>query len=242
MARQDVNQDQTNAYPVSEFQNLQYRSAAGAWINVPGIEGSSLDGTAAASREIKSASTATQQRIGRTSVGQITFEANAIPQDAAWRYLRTAYKNGTLVQFRYDTNPEVYFTADASNGAEVDISTSGACTFTGGSNQAAPTVAGDYGLGRGAVIHGSDKDYIITAITTGGAITVAQLPNYTTTGMDALADVTPFTIYNPPGLRYSFRAYVSQGADFSLSAESHMTTTLILIPRKELVEPTIITE
>lgn len=241
-----MNSDQALAFYPSEGFTLEYKTTAGAYEAVPGVQDISFAGANAPARDVISANTAAQQFTGKSRVGQVTVNATAMPQDPAWRAIRDAQYDETLMHFRARWPGTIYFSSAATNGATVSITSAGVTTFAAGSGntgEAAPTIAGTP-LGRGQMIigdtGGTPKAYVVTSITDAGAITVAEAiltganaGTYATTSITAQT-TKAFTIYSPAPVERVFSATVSQGADLEMSSESEMTTTLVLAPRVRL--------
>lgn len=243
MPTNSINQDQEYAYLPSEFMSLSYWTSDGTFVNIPGIQSVDLGPTAAPIRDVIGANAAPQARMGRPRVPRVTANALALPTDVAWRALRDAQNDRTTLTFRFETNGEAVFTSATTNGATAQVSSAGALTFNQGASngQAAPTVAGSYGLGRGAVVKIGTNWLMISSVSNASTpvINVVSIDTWAAPASQIAAGSC--VIYNPAPHRYEFTAQVAEGAaDLSLSEESEATTTLTLVPRKAPTLPTII--
>ena len=234
----DINQDQEYAFQSSEFMSLSYLISGGVWRIVPGVMDYNISGGSTPSRDVVAANTAVAKRVGRPRVGDVSISAYFMPTDIAWRYIREAQLDRTLVQWRIETNGDIVWRSDASTPCQAQV-TNGVIAWHPTSSQSAPTLD-NYSIGRGAVITlGNTINSIVDSVDENGNLHTLDLSDYDDT--DDINTSVSAIIWNPPPMRYEFSAYVTQGADSSMPSEGELTTNLSLTPRKPLPNPVIIT-
>ena len=236
----DINQDQEYAFQSSEFMSLSYLISGGVWRIVPGVMDYNISGGSTPSRDVVAANAAVAKRVGRPRVGDVSISAYFMPTDIAWRYIREAQLNRTLVQWRIETNGDIVWRSAATLPCQASVSGGDVTFHSDAGDQPIPTLD-TYSIGRGAVITVGSHNLIIDDVHgSANTLSTLDLADYETP--DTIEASNDVIIWNPPPMRYEFSAYVTQGADSSMPSEGELTTNLSLTPRKPLPDPVIITE
>ncbi len=213
----------------SEFAKLEYSADSGAiWNDIPGINGYTESGGEAPERDIVAFS-GVAKRSGHTRVPSVEVSAIYQPAHAAWRALRQASIDGTLLVFRLTTLEEDQFVA-SGNANTVAIDTSGVVTFTG---VQPPWNEGL--IGPGQVIKVGTDAYVIDSLSNDSPPEVKVKP-----APDSAVDDTSDYSIVLPSLRRRFSATVRLADRVSLESEGDMNTTLTLAPRATLPEWSIV--
>ena len=235
-----VNQDQEYAFQSSEFMSLSYLDG-GEWRIVPGVMDYNISGGSTPSRDVVAANAAVAKRVGRPRVGDVSISAYFMPTDYAWRFIREAQLDRTLVQWRIETNGDIVWRSAASNPCQASVSGGNISFSDDAGDQAAPTLD-TYSIGRGTVITIGTDNLIVNHVENNVSNTLSVLDLSTYQRPADSIDAATTIIWNPPPMRYEFSAYVTQGADSSMPSEGELTTNLSLTPRKPLPDPVIITD
>ncbi len=214
----------------SEFATLEYSSDGSAWVEVPGISGYGESGGEAPERDIVAFS-GVAKRSGHPRVPSIELSAAYTPAHAAWKALRGASLDGTLLRFRLTTKKNI-LEPITGTGNTVAIADTGIVTFAG-------TVKPNFNegvIGPGLVIEAGSENYVIDSVSDADTpvVTVKPAP---------ASDVTAKEDYNivlPSLRRGPFSATVRIVGNVSLESEGDMTTTLTLAPRGQLPEWSIV--
>ena len=232
-----VNQDQEYAFQSSEFMSLSYLRG-GLWKIVPGVMDYNISGGSTPSRDVVAANAAVAKRVGRPRVGDVSISAYFMPTDYAWRFIRNAQLERTLVQWRIETNGDIVWRSAATLPCQASVSSGDISFSDDAGDQPAPTLD-TYSIGRGTVITIGTRNLIVDDVHgSGNTLSVLDLSDYSS---PTTIDPEETIIWNPPPMRYEFSAYVTQGADSSMPSEGELTTNLSLTPRKPLPDPVIIT-
>ena len=214
----------------SEFATLEYSSDSGAtWHQLPGIQGYTESGGEAPERDVVTFA-GVAKKSGHPRVPSIEVSAAYSPVHAAWKAIRKASIDGTLLQFRFTTKKKPQFTAIGAANT-VAIAYTGVVTFAGTMK---PDVAGGL-IGLGQVIEIGSDAYVIDSISDAATPVVTVKPAPAT----AVTATASYKIVLP-SLRRRFSATVRLAGNVSLESEGDMSTTLTLAPRVQLSEWSIV--
>ena len=209
----------------SEFAKLEYSADSGAtWNKVPGINGYTESGGEAPERDVVTFDGAAK-RSGHPRVPSIEVSAVYTPAHAAWKALRKASIDGTLLDFRFITKEVPQFTAIGSTNT-VAIAATGVVTFAG-------TVKPDFQSGKiglGQVIEVGSGTYVIDSISDATPPLVKVKP------ATAVTAASGYKIVLPSMRRGPFSSTVRLAGNVSLESEGDMSTTLTLAPIAQLPE------
>lgn len=257
----DINRDSTLAFVSNEYTSLRFKEIGAAdstYLDVPGITDWNISGTNTPVRDVVDARGPSQKRRGHMRVPEVSVSSLYLPQNRAWRRLKEAQENNTLLTFRIETNgTKVWETSVATDlatkGLRFVVAATGAVTITaqtGAGNESLPTIEQAV-VGQGSVLAikpntGANKLFVVDevtedATTIAAGITVLNATTYAAPTAITGTDHHLLAIWNPPPLRLEFVGSVTQGADMSLPAESELTTELMLQPRGKLPDWTIFT-
>ena len=213
----------------SELVKLEYSSdKGGAWNEIPGVSGYSESGGEAPERDVVAFSGVTK-RTGHPRVPSIEVNAVYAPAHPAWKAVRKASIDRSLLQFRLITPEEDLFSINKS-GHTVAIAKTGVVDFAGTQQ---PVVSEGL-ITPGQVIKVGGEKYIIDSINDVGKLVVKPAPT------EAVSAATDYSIVLPKLRRGPFEATVRLAGNVSLETEGDLTTTLMLAPRSPLPEWAIV--